>query len=299
MIISASRRTDIPACYPEWFMNRIREGYFCSVNPFNPKQVSRISLRPEDVDIIVFWTKNPLPLLEYLPELDSSSYLYYFQFTLNDYPKWLEPGLPPVSERIQAFIELSESIGPGRVLWRYDPIILSTETPVDYHIERVDLLARKLGPYTKRLTISFLDFYPKIMGRVQQIEEDRGIKLWDIRDSDHQDELRRLCLAIGNIGLANNLDVVTCAEKLSLEQFGILPGSCIDAGLIRRLTGRDIRSVKDPGQRDQCLCAPSVDMGVYNTCKNGCIYCYANTGQKAIQQNLARHSVNGPSLIMG
>lgn len=279
-------------------MNRIKEGYFHSVNPFSPNQVSRISLRPDDVDIIVFWTKNPLPLLKHLPELDASGYLYYFQFTLNDYPGWLEPGLPPASERIRTFGELSESIGADRVIWRYDPIILSTETPVDFHIERIGLIAQRLKPYTRRLTISFLDLYAKIKGRVRKLEKDRGIKLWDIVDSDHQDELRRLCAAIGSIGLVSNLDVVTCAEKLSLEQFGISHGSCIDPGLIQQLTGADVRPVKDPGQRNDCLCAPSVDMGAYNTCKNGCIYCYANASQRSIQQNLTRHSVTGPSLVM-
>lgn len=297
MIISASRRTDIPACYPEWFMNRIREGYFCNVNPFNPKQVFEVSLRPEDVDIIVFWSKNPAPLLKHLPELDAAGYMYYFQFTLNGYPAWLEPGLPPVEERIQAFIKLGELLGPSRVIWRYDPIIISTETPVDYHIERMNWLAQQLKPYTRRLTISFLDFYPKIRTRIRKLEEERKVELMDILDPEHEDEFRRLCLAIGSLGLANNLEVVTCAEKRSLDQFGIYHGSCIDARLIRQLTGADIALVKDPGQREECLCAPSVDMGAYDTCKNGCLYCYANASEKTIQQNLSRHSDISPFLV--
>lgn len=297
MIISASRRTDIPACYPQWFMNRIREGFFHTTNPFNPKQVSCHSLLPTDVDIIVFWTKNPKPLVPYLPELDQRGYRYYFQYTLNDYPSWLEPGLPPVDERIEVFQHLSNALGPDRVIWRYDPIILSTETPVDYHIERIGCIAEHIRGYTERLTISFLDFYSKIKGRIQKIERDRQIRLWDIVDGHHGDALDRLCRAISEISRQNRLEVVTCSEKVDLGRYGIRHGSCIDARLIRRLTGTDKDFTKDPGQRSDCLCAISVDMGAYNTCRNGCTYCYANLGEKAVARNVSKHLASSPSLL--
>ncbi|NLU41004.1 MAG: DUF1848 domain-containing protein [Firmicutes bacterium] len=297
MIISASRRTDIPACYPEWFMNRIREGFFHTTNPFNPKQVSCRSLLPTDVDIIVFWTKNPKPLVPYLPELDQRGYRYYFQYTLNDYPSWLEPGLPPVNERIEAFVHLSNALGPERVIWRYDPIILSTETPVDYHIERIGCIAEHIRGYTERLTISFLDFYSKIKGRIQKTERDRQIRLWDLVDGHHGDDLDRLCRAISEISCQNRLEVVTCCEKVDLGRYGIRHGSCIDARLIKRLIGTDKDFTKDPGQRSDCLCAISVDMGAYNTCRNGCTYCYANLGEKAVARNVSRHLASSPSLL--
>lgn len=297
MIISASRRTDIPACYPEWFMNRIREGFFHTRNPFNPKQVSSHSLLPRDVDAIVFWTKNPKPLTAHLPELDRRGYRYYFQCTLNDYPSWLEPRLPPVDERIQSFIELSTVLGPERVIWRYDPIILSTETPVDYHIERIGSIAQRISGHTERLTISFLDFYSKIKSRLRKIEQDRQIRLWDIVDGHHGDDLDRLCRMIGEIGVQGGLEVVTCAEEVDLSRFGIHAGSCIDARLIGRLTGSDEDLIKDPGQRSACLCAVSVDMGAYNTCRNGCTYCYANLGEEVVARNVRSHSVTSPALV--
>ena len=133
MIISASRRTDIPAFYSEWFVNRLQEGYCLVPNPFNPRQVSRISLVPESVDAIVFWSKNPAPMLPFLPMVEDLSYRFYFLFTVNDYPKALEPGLPPLVERISTFVELSQRIGPRCVIWRYDPIILSNRTDASYH----------------------------------------------------------------------------------------------------------------------------------------------------------------------
>jgi DNA repair photolyase len=297
MIVSASRRTDIPACYPEWFMNRIRDGYFCSVNPFNPKQVSTHSLRPEDVEMIVFWTKNPLPLLRHLRELDDLGYCYYFQFTLNDYPIWLEPGLPPLAQRIEAFIELSDALGSKRVIWRYDPIVLSTETPVDFHIERVGRIAQRLKARTERLTISFLDFYKKITPRLRELEKARGVGLWDIADGNHDDDLSHLCRALKRLALENRLEITTCAENVDLDRFGIWHGSCIDGSLITQLTGTSQDYNKDLGQRKECLCASSVDMGAYNTCRNRCRYCYANSSDDAVRRAVARHLASSPALL--
>jgi DNA repair photolyase len=159
MIISASRRRDIPAFYADWFMNRVREGYFHRVNPFNSNQVSGFSLKPEDVDPICFWTKNPRPLMKHLNELDERGLKYYFQLTLNPYDKTIEP--PTLEERIATFKELASLVGPERVVWRYDPIILSSVTPVEWHLEQVEQIATKLQDATRRLVFSFYDFYGK------------------------------------------------------------------------------------------------------------------------------------------
>ena len=144
MIISASRRTDIPAFYAPWFMNRMRAGYCTVPNPFNRSQVSRISLRPEDVDVIVFWTRNPRPLLPALDELDDRGYRYYFQYTLLDNPRTLDPKSPPVDAAIATFQTLAERIGPARVIWRYDPSVLSSATGADFHLERYARIAAAL-----------------------------------------------------------------------------------------------------------------------------------------------------------
>ena len=156
MIISASRRTDIPAFYAEWLMNRLREGYCLVPNPFNPRQIARISLVPESVDAIVFWSKNPALMLRFLPVLEGMGYRFYFLFTLNAYPKALEPNLPPLKERISTFIELSTRLGPRRVIWRYDPIILSNRTDASYHREAFEGLCQKLAVHTKRVIISII-----------------------------------------------------------------------------------------------------------------------------------------------
>ena len=158
MIISASRRTDIPAYYPDWFYNRIREGYVCVRNPMNFHQVSRIDLSPDVVDGIVFWTKNPLPLMSRLEEL--RAYPFYFQFTLTPYGKDVEPGVPSKNDIIlPAFQELSRQIGPERVIWRYDPILLTDRYTMDYHITFFSQLARRLEGYARKCIISFVDLY--------------------------------------------------------------------------------------------------------------------------------------------
>ncbi|MDX1763808.1 MAG: DUF1848 domain-containing protein [bacterium] len=297
MIISASRRTDIPAHFGPWFMGRVEAGCFQSVNPFNPKQVSTWSLHPADVDAIVFWTKNPEPFLPCLDELDARGYNYYFLFTLNDYPNLFEPGLPPLEERIDTFLELSRRLGNRRVIWRYDPIVVSTMTPEAYHVERLAELASRLGESTTRLIISFLDFYGKVNKRLARLEARADVRFIDLK-AEEQDEARdRLCEAIGQIGGDAGLEVVSCAESLNMTRFGIRGGGCIDADLIRDLFGVHKTIKRDRGQRKACLCAKAVDMGVYNTCVTGCVYCYANLEGAVISETVGRHDPQGPGLI--
>ncbi len=298
MIISASRRTDIPAYFGRWFMHRLSEGFFLSVNPFNPHQVRRISLSPEDVDAIVFWTKNVRPFLPALTELNDRGYHYYFLFTLNDYPAVLEPALPPLSERIDSFRRLSDAIGPQRVVWRYDPIIISSLTPPAYHAERLVALAGELTGASERLVISFLDYYGKVTRRLRRLESLHGISFTDLRQEAHRRECDSLCAMIGRIAGACRLAVYSCAEALSLAPFGIQRGSCIDGELIGQLFQRQPRSfARDRHQRTYCGCARSVDVGVYNTCQGGCVYCYANLSKETVRKNLRKYRPEGPSLI--
>ena len=169
MIISASRRTDIPAFYAEWFMNRIRSGY-CSVpNPFNRNQVSKVSLLPEDVEVIVFWTRNPKPLFPYFQELDQRGYKYYFQYSILDNPRSIDPKSPPVGPAIRAFQELSRKVGAERVIWRYDPIVLTDKTGVDFHVQTYEKIAAALASFTHRSVISIMDHYSKARGRLSQL----------------------------------------------------------------------------------------------------------------------------------
>lgn len=293
MIISASRRTDIPAFYSEWLINRIKEGYFYRVNPFNPRQIKKISLLPDDVDVFVFWSKNPEPLIKQLSYLDLKNYLYYFQFTLNDYPKVFEPGLPVVASRIETFKRLSNRLGAGRIVWRYDPVIISDITPIEYHIKKFELLARQLSEYTLRVTISFVNFYKKVERRWKNLDMD----FIDTAMTEAHESVKRVAENFKKIADDYGLEITSCAEKPGLEKWGIKPGSCIDINLINREFGIKLNVPKDRNQRENCLCVKSVDMGMYNTCKHQCSYCYANFSRKTIEANMAKHDIQSPVLI--
>lgn len=284
-IISASRRTDIPAFYSEWFINRIRAGYCVVLNPFNPKQLSRISLKPQDVLAIVFWTRNTKPLIKYLRELDIEGYKYYFQYTIIGYPDSIDPKSPPVKDAIAAFKYLSGLIGRDRVIWRYDPILFSDEVNFDWHIAQISYLMEELKVYTNRMVISFIDPYRKT-----KIRMDKGTVFDPPR-------YRNLAEWIGKESAKAGLQVQTCAEEPDLDAYGISHGKCIDDILIKKITGIDIAKKKDPGQRKLCGCVVSKDIGMNNTCLSGCSYCYATSGIKTAENNYKRHDKNSASII--
>lgn len=285
-IISASRRTDIPAFYFDWFASRVRAGFCDVANPFNPKQVRRVSLRPADVDAIVFWTKDPAPMVERLAELGELASRCLFLFTLNAYTRDLEPGLPPLDERVASFRELADSLGPERVVWRYDPIIPSNRTPCEWHAETFADLARKLRGATKRVILSFLDLYRKTTRRLKPLEE-RGWRF----DAGREDtpEARALIRSIAASASENGIAARMCAEPVDYTDEGAPPGPCIDGALIRRLFGVTGHDAEDPGQRGHCRCAKSVDVGAVDTCLHGCVYCYSTQSDAAARRRRAAH----------
>jgi DNA repair photolyase len=296
MIISASRRTDIPAFYGEWFAGRIREGYFIRVNPYNPEQRKRISLERPDVDAIVFWTKYPAAFMKYLALLDAEGYNYYFLYTLNDYPAVFEPGVPGLAARIDAFLQLSAVLGPERVIWRYDPIIISRMTPVEYHCEAFTRLAERLNGSANRVIISFLDIYPKVKRRLERIDPRGELNLLDLREAGEHGRLDLLMTQIGKAASTNSLEIYCCSEKLDLSRYGVQHNGCIDAALLNRLFGTNLSLKRDPAQRQECLCAPAVDMGVYDTCGFHCSYCYANGAERRVAERMKRHDPRGAAL---
>src|ERR1039457_1215982 len=297
MIISASRRTDIPAFYADSFIKRVREGYFYRVNPFNSKQVSGFSLKPEDVDAVCFWTKNPRPLMKHLDELDERGLNYYFQFTLNHYDAPFEPNVPPLQERIETMVELAGRIGPERVVWRYDPIILSSMTPVAWHLERAEEIASQVKDTTRRLVFSFYDFYGKGQGRLNKALEGTGIKLEDITAPEQKDDLDQVAKGFKEIADHHKLQIFSCSEDVDLAAIGIHHGACIDGNLIHDLFGVNVTSSKDKNQRESCKCVESADMGIYNTCHFRCTYCYANFNEGMIESNNRKHYLDSPSLL--
>jgi DNA repair photolyase len=297
IIISASRRTDIPAFYSEWFINRIQAGSFMKVNPYNNQQRSPVSLLPADVAAIVFWTKNPLPLMRHLPLLDNRGYNYLFHFTLNNYSEVLEPRVPAFEERIRIFKLLSDRIGPEKLMWRYDPIIVSGSDPVDAHLERFRRIAEMLKGYSYRVTISLVELYQKTLANFKRLAPELAQEITDLRGTEQRGQLHILASGLSSIARECGLAIYSCSEKLDLTEYNIQPGSCIDVSLINRIFKTNLKAVKDKYQRPECRCAPSVDMGFYDTCRFGCIYCYANTSTKAVFHHAARHDPSSPALL--
>lgn len=292
MIISASRRTDIPAFYSQWFINRIREGSCSVVNPFNRRQISRVSLLPSDVDVIVFWTKNPMPLIDNLNEIDERGFKYYFQYTVNGYPAQLEPNLPKLDTTIDTFTKLAKRIGSDRLIWRYDPILISSITGYDYHIKQFEKIATALRGKTHRVIISIVDKYRKALNNFKYLKTQNIV----ISNELNSQEFSTLMLALSEIACRNGLEIYSCAETIDLQPYGILPGKCIDDEYIRRVFGLDLPGGKDKSQRLECGCIQSKDIGVYDTCLHGCAYCYAGTLNIGLK-NREQHYVDSPSLI--
>lgn len=292
MIISASRRTDIPAFYGEWFMNRIRAGFCLVANPFNARQVSRVSLEPADVDVIVFWTRNPRPLFPHLPELDRRGYRYLFLYTLLDYPRAIDPAVPPVDTSVATFRELSHRIGPDRIVWRYDPIMLTNVTDGSFHRARFEKIAGALSRCTKRSVVSIMERYRKVERRLRDLQS-QGIGI--LQSSD--EEWGALLSDLAETARRNGMSISACAQERDLTPFGIERGPCIDARQLSELFGGlQLDSKKDPSQRPFCGCAISKDIGAYDTCVFGCAYCYATSSLEKARANRNRHDPSAEHL---
>jgi hypothetical protein len=295
LIISASRRTDIPAFYAEWFINRIRGGYCTVPNPYNRTQVSRISLLPEDVEVIVFWTRNPRPLFPYLDELDQRGYSYYFQYTLLGYPRQIDVKNPSRQAAIKSFQALAKRIGPQRVIWRYDPIVLSRLTGLKFHTENYAAIAQALRGYTQRSVVSVMDMYKKFRKRVDQLNQ-QGVGVID-HDGQSSQRYDALMNSIAKSASDNDMEIVSCAEERDMQPYGIRPGKCIDDAFIEAVFGIEVGHQKDPGQREACGCVVSKDVGMYDSCVFGCQYCYATTDFQRSKDNFDGHDPLSPSLL--
>jgi len=291
MIISASRRTDIPAFYSTWFINRIRAG-FCEVkNPFNPRQTSRVSLLPGDVDVIVFWTRNALPMMQYLDELDHLGYSYYFLYTVTPYEQDLDGKNPSLQKRIEGFAKLARRIGKAKVRWRYDPIVIGSKHDFRYHEEQFFYLTERLCEFTESVIISFVDYYKKTLRNIAGLDEKF------VRNPEQLSGFARFVRNLVEIAESANLQIFSCAETRDLQKFGIQPGKCIDDELILRLFDKTVSQRKDPNQRKECGCVVSKDIGAYNTCLYNCRYCYATSGYEIAKKHYARHDPDSPSLV--
>lgn len=286
MILSVSRRTDIPAFYSEWFFNRLREGYAYIRNPMNYHQVSKVSLSPSEVECIVFWTKDPSKMLDKLHLL--AGYHYYFQVTITPYDRKIERNVPAQEVVVDAFKNLSRRIGSEKVIWRYDPIMLTSEYDLEYHAQSFKTLASELEGYTQRCVISFMDLYKKSKRNLQGI----GGKQWI--DEPLMFEIAK---RLSEIARRYHFRLETCSETIDLSALEITPSKCIDDQLISEIIGEPIHIDKDKNQRGSCGCVESIDIGSYNSCPHGCLYCYANYSDVTVKNNIAKHCPDSPMLL--
>lgn len=281
MILNVSGRTDIVAFYTEWFINRYKEGYVDVRNPFNPSLVSRIKF--ENVDLIMFCTKNPLPIIKYLKDIDKP---ILFHITLTPYKCDIEPYVPDKTKIIEGIKEISNIIGIDNVCVRYDPIFISDKYTVEYHIKAFSKLCSLLNGYVKKVIVSFIDNYKNVRSNKQYIN-----------DLPFTEEIyKKLGENFSKIAKENNMTVQTCFEDRNLTEYGFIKGECISSELAFKLTGKIYKPWKARKER-KCNCVEMVDIGAYNTCNHLCKYCYANYDEKKVKNNIKQHDKKSSLLI--
>lgn len=283
MIINTGQRTDIPAFYSEWFANRLKKGFVCVRNPYNPNQVSRYRLDPSVVDVIGFCTKNPAPMFPYMGLL--KNYGQYWFVTITPYGRDIEPNVPDKHKLLEDFQKLSKTVGIKSVGWRYDPIFISEKYTSDYHLHAFEQIVSMLDGYTKTVVISFIDLYPKVRKNFPEAQE----------------VTKEMRLLLGRrmieIAAAHGMTVKPCAEGDELAVFGADCGGCMRISDYEKAIGRQLNAPKRKGARAECACYLSCDIGAYNTCRHLCRYCYANAEAEKVLANSRRHDPASPFLI--
>ena len=283
MILNVSGRTDIVAFYTDWFMKRYHEGFVDVRNPFNPKLVSRIDF--SDVDAILFCTKNPIPILNKIDEINKP---IIFHVTLTPYKKDIEPNVPPKGEIVEAIKKLSKIIGKDNLVIRYDPVFISAKYTLDYHIRAFENLCSLLDGYVSKILISFLDDYKNVR------KNEKVLNFKELEESDYK--------AIGEnfsaSALKHHMIVHTCFEDRDLTEYGFSKDECLSHELAYKLTGKVYKKEWKARKEGKCHCVQMVDIGVYNSCKHFCKYCYANYDEKQVQDNFINHDPNS-SLLVG
>jgi hypothetical protein len=282
-IISCSRRTDLAAFYTPWLLGRLRAGSCEVANPFSGR-LYQVSLRPEDCIALVFWTRNPAPLLPHLDELDARGYRYYFHVSLLGYPRWLESHSPDLTAGLRTFRRLAARVSPERVRWRYDPIVISDATPPEYHLEQFARIARALEGATGQCTFSFVSLYGKTVRNLARVSASSGVSFRELGPAEQLALVRELAA----IGARHGIALATCCQD-HLAVDGVRRGRCIDPELVQALQPDLAEPLKAQPTRAQCGCVASTDIGAYDTCLFGCAYCYATSSRAAARRRHAAH----------
>jgi hypothetical protein len=283
MIISASYKTDIPAFYGNWFMNRLKAGYCKTVNPYG-KQIYRINLSPDYIDGIIFWTKNILPFIESLKEIKERRYPFFISYTINNYPRMLEFSVIDAEKSIRCVKEIIDTYGSKSVVWRYDTILFSSLTPYEYHIQNFDWLASSLEGYVDEVVISFAQIYRKTLKNMNWAAKEFDFS-W--LDPDNSTKMR-LATELAQIAHSKQIQLTMCSQPEYLAP-GVKEAHCIDISRLSDIAGHSIYA-KLKGNRKGCACYFSKDIGEYDTCPHGCVYCYAVQNRQLAQTRYKQHN---------
>lgn len=281
MILNVSGRTDIIAFYSKWFLNRLKEGYVDVRNPFNPNLVSRINI--DDVDLILFCTKNPIPIID---KLDNIKIPYIFHVTITPYKNDIEPNLPSKSDIIEAVKKISTTIGIENVYVRYDPIFISEKYNIEYHIKAFTKLCSLLKGYVKTIIVSFIDNYQNVRKNLPYLKY----------RSFTEEDYKLIGENFSKIAKNNNMVVQTCFEERNLTEYGFIKGECMSKELAFKLTGKTYKKWQ-ARKGSACNCVELVDIGMYNSCNHLCKYCYANYDESKVKININNHDINSSLLI--
>ena len=283
MILNTGLRTDIPGFFSEWFYNRIDEGFVYVRNPYVKNQIYSYRLDPELIDCIIFCTKNPKPMFENLEKIDKFN--QYWHITITPYEKEIEPNVPPVDDVLESFKYLSKKLGKENVTLRYDPIFINEKYTLEKHIESFEYIANSLSDYTTEAIISFIDLYEKTKRNFPKAREVT------------KDERLKLGKEFAQIGKKNNITIKTCVEGTELDKFGIDSSGCMTKEVIERAINKNLNVPKQKARNGECYCLLNNDIGEYNTCDHGCLYCYANSNKRLVKRNLKLHDPKSPILI--
>ena len=283
MILNTGLRTDIPGFFSEWFYNRIEDGFVYVRNPYAKNQIYSYRLDPELIDCIIFCTKNPKPMFENLEKIDKFN--QYWHITITPYEKEIEPNVPPINDVLESFKYLSKKLGKENVTLRYDPIFINEKYTLEKHIESFEYIINSLSGYTTEAIISFIDLYEKTKRNFPKAREVT------------KDERLKLGKEFAQIGKKNNITIKTCVEGSELDKFGIDSSGCMTKEVIERAINKNLNVPKQKARNGECYCLLNNDIGEYNTCDHGCLYCYANSNKRLVKRNLKLHDPKSPILI--